>query len=257
MVPSPDGRCLHWKSQFLGFTRCDAGQLHGALFRHLAVGGELVGELQFVQIGEAVAVVQRQRIVTLALDGHVLVHLFHLFQLGRHLAIARHNAVAAEVGIVGMVVEAASVVQVVVVFAIFAQALVHPVPDASANHPLAFKFNVVPVFLQVADGVAHGMGIFAQEEGSVLLALVLVLLYHTGHTGVHAAVHVGGSVHALIVYHAAVQCSNGLAPLNEVVTASAFVAHAPENDTGVVPVTQHHAFHTVEIGIAPVGVAAE
>ena len=43
--------------------------------------------------------------------------------------------------------------------------LVYPVPDAASDARGA-AFDDVPIFLQVADGVSHGVGIFAHEVGA-------------------------------------------------------------------------------------------
>ena len=65
--------------------------------------------------------------------------------------------------------------------------LVHPVPDAAADGRIAV-LDDVPVFREVADGVAHGVGILAEEHRLVHVRRVAV---HPSHARVHLRVEVG------------------------------------------------------------------
>ena len=43
--------------------------------------------------------------------------------------------------------------------------LVHPVPDEAAEHA-RIRVDFVPIFLEVAKGVTHAVGIFAGQHGA-------------------------------------------------------------------------------------------
>ena len=233
------------------------GQRGCACLDHLAVAQEAVGEGEVAEGREAVAVADAELALLRQLEVDVLIHLLDLEELWRDVTVGGDDAVATEVVVVGIVAEAAAVVHVCRRLTPFAQALVHPVPDAATYHAFALELNVVPVFLQVANGVAHGVGVFAEEERALLQVLVLVESDHVGQVGVHAAVHVCHFVHAFIVYEAVVELLDGLLACDEVLAAAAFVAHAPEDDAGVVTVAQHHANLTVHVLRLPLRVAAK
>ncbi len=67
-------------------------------------------------------------------------------------------------------------------------ALVYPVPDTSADGAVG-GFDVVPVFFEIADGIAHGVGVFADKVRAGVRHAVLVFK-HT-HAGVHAGSQIG------------------------------------------------------------------
>src|SRR5699024_9883902 len=75
--------------------------------------------------------------------------------------------------------------------------LVHPVPDEAAQHVVAGT-DGIPVLLDVAHGVAHGVVVLAHHIGHVLPGLAL----DGAHGGIHVTAHIGavGSVRALTVH---------------------------------------------------------
>ena len=204
-------------------------------------------ECEGAQRREAVAVANAYLAFVVQLEVNILVHLLDLEQLGCDVAVGCDDAVAAEVLVVGIVAEAAAVVHVLGRLAPFAETLIHPVPDAAAYHALAFELDVVPIFLQVADGVAHCVSIFAEVERTTLQVSLLVETYHVVYPGVHAAVHIRYFVHAFIVDEAVVEFLNGLLRSDKVIAAAAFVAHAPEDDAGMIAVAKHHTHLSVNI----------
>ena len=47
---------------------------------------------------------------------------------------------------------------------LFVHSLVNPFPDTTANQTL-MRFNHIPIFFQIADGIAHGMRILTHKKG--------------------------------------------------------------------------------------------
>ena len=134
--------------------------------------------------------------------------------------------------------------------------LVHPVPNAGANDARA-ALDDVPVVLQVAYGLSHGMGIFADEVGTILDPILIAC--HIVHRGIHAGIEVrSGRIapvgRTLIVDGSAVEGLHGRIGLLEVEAASRLVAQGPERDAGVVAVARHHAHVAVHILSGPVSV---
>ena len=127
--------------------------------------------------------------------------------------------------------------------------LVYPVPDGSAYGRRAV-FYTFPIFFQVADGVAHGMGIFAEKHG---LVETIDISIHPFHVGIHFAVHIAETVTAIflavactfVVYRAVVQPFGCVVAGLEVAAPARFVAQAPEDDARMVAVAQHHAVDAV------------
>ena len=120
----------------------------------------------------------------------------------------------------------------------------------------------LPVFAQVADGVAHGVGIFAQEHGLVEARSVAV---HPGHAGIHFRVEVRVqsaavfAVHAgtFVVHGSVVKAFGSLVAVFEVLAGACLVAQAPHHYAGVVAVAQHHAVDAVDEGWNPRGAVGD
>ena len=104
--------------------------------------------------------------------------------------------------------------------------------------------------MQIADGVAHGMGVFTNEHRFVQSAGILV---HPGHAGVHlgvevresaAAVGAGGTC-ALVVYGAVVERFGHVVAIAEVLAVASLVAQAPYQHAGTIAVALYHALDAV------------
>ena len=91
------------------------------------------------------------------------------------------------------------------------------------------------------------MSILAEEEGTVGQTLVSIQLDHVIYAGVHTAVHIGNFVHSLVVDKTSVECLNGFLAGNEVLAATAFVTHTPEDNTGMITVAKYHTLLTVYV----------
>ena len=184
-----------------------------------------------------------------------MVHFLHLDQFWRHPAVGSHDAVAAEIEVVRFVAEATAEIVAVRQFAVFVDTLVHPVPDATAYHAAGVVFDIIPIFVEVADRITHRVCIFAKEER--LVALLFVLLLHRLDGRIHAGIHVGDPVLSFVVDRARIEFACFLVYGVEVLAVAGLVAHRPEDDGRVVLVALDHADHTVYIGRQPAFLVAD
>ena len=139
-------------------------------------------------------------------------------------------------------------------FALFQQlriidGLVHPVPYTSAYAGVAVLYYL-PVFAEIAYGVAHGVGILAYKHRLVQSAGVLTHPFLSGiHLGVEiretsAAVRSVGAG-ALIMHRTRVQSLGRVVAVAEILAVAGFVAKRPRKSRRVVAVSQHHPLDTV------------
>ena len=185
-------------------------------------------------------------------EGHRLVDALHLCEFGCPGAVGRDDTIVEEVALVGTgIVVAAHVLVEAVDLGLTAEdglrvddGLVHPVPDAAADTEVAI-FDDVPVFLEVAKAVAHGVSIFAHEEGLVTLVAGGFSL-HIGQRGIHDGVDVrplraARVSRAFVVDGAWIEGAHSVVGSRKVAAYAALVAQGPEDDGGVVAVAQHGA----------------
>ncbi len=106
-------------------------------------------------------------------------------------------------------------------------------------------------------GIAHGMGIFAQDER--FLPMLLQERPHAGHRGIHLAFHIGGIIVAAVVEDAFVMHQPGVIQLPEALThgeghlaADGFVADAPNQDAGMVLVPVIGGIDAIQHGGKPI-----
>lgn len=173
------------------------------------------------------------------LDVDLLVHLLQLAQLGIGRAVGFHNAVDDKVAVIGHVDEVAAVGEVGVgrraLDAIrhrAADALVHPVSDEAALEQ-AVRLEGVPVLLEVAQAVAHRVGVL---DVPVRVFVVPVgVLDHLGDRLVGGAVGVG-----VLGVGVAVYCeARGVALLGPVVqlleggSFAGLISQRPDHHGGV------------------------
>ena len=112
------------------------------------------------------------------------------------------------------------------------QSLVHPVPDGSATDARV-GINDIPILLEVTYRVTHGVGIFAHDERTVLDFPGL----RGESCGGEIAVVVDVALAAVGVAERqgyAVEGYNSITHSFQVGTYPTLVAHAPEDDTGMV-----------------------
>ena len=190
-----------------------------------------------------------------------------IFRLGHgwvRAAIREDQAVDAEVTVVDRVTEVAAIRPVChPIFIHFGKALVDPVPDEATLQAM-IALDGLPVFFQVADAVAHGMSVFAHDEGAGIFG-VFGVGDDIGHLGVHRAAQIGGEVAAsfpdfqitaadgaLVVDDAV-----GVVAPNEpghrimIRTVAALVAQRPDQNAGMVFVTLHHPDAAFYEGVEP------
>ena len=157
--------------------RC-VGQCEAAFLGGLAVlRNEVVAQV-LAEAGVVVAVDDIDLAVVLT-ELHGRVDVLHLVVFGRERAVAHHYAVHAERFQVGLVAEVATIENWCFLcsspflishfpFLIGHYALVHPVPDEAAEHARV-AVHLVPVVLEVAQGVAHAVGILAGHDGALVV----------------------------------------------------------------------------------------
>ena len=145
------------------------------------------------------------------------------------------------------------------VFCVFViNAVVSPFPNAAA-HKLLRSIEKLHIFFQTAGAVAHGVGVFALEEGLALIFFTRCALYDFAHkTG--SAVHSGYNIirPALTAVHALVMNGNfGIFLVQKVIAnilalvSTGFVAQTPHGYANVVLITLVHTHNAVKVVGSP------
>ncbi len=142
--------------------------------------------------------------------------------------------------------------------------VIRPLPDAAAHQTVTGE-DGIPVFLQAAGADAHGVRVFAQEEGLFPQLLFLTPFADFAHmidVRIHFRDHVIGNApgadHTLIVHrnfraHPMQVFAAGIL----VFPAPGLIAERPQDDTGMVAVAQVHAFYAVKVMIDPLFIVAD
>ena len=256
----------------LGFLRSDLSGLEGAFRDGLAFNRDAPAQREPAQVGEPVLVADRQPV---AAEGEAdgLLHLAALKQRGVGGAVGGDQAVAHKLVVVDLLAEVAAVgiPGRSVAFDLF-QAVVDPFPDEAALQAFV-RFEGVPVLLQAAVAVAHGVLVFA---GDVRARVVVTRAVgdHRRDLRVHGAEQVAGvavashrHVFALEPARAhrafVVQGAAGVVAADPgghgvvVLAVAGFVSEGPHNDAGVVFRAFDHVFGTVHKCVVPTRVAAQ
>ena len=136
------------------------------------------------------------------------------------------------------------------------QGLINVIPDESALIQRLF-IGVLGVFVHGAVGIAHGVGIFAQDEG--LIPMLLQERPNARHRGIHLALHVGCIVVTAIMEDAFIMHQPGIIQLPEPLThseghlaANGFVANAPDQDAGMVLIPMIGRINPIQHGSKPI-----
>ena len=122
-----------------------------------------------------------------------------------------------------------------------AQRLVDEVPD-EATLILGMLAYELPILLESTHRITHGVGILALDEGTGIVALGILVAITI--VVVHGAEDVGLAVLAcLLVLHGArrVDRFDPVIDVLEVGTITSLVAHAPDDDAGMVAQGEHIA----------------
>lgn len=138
----------------------------------LSVVADDVVEVVLVEIGEGeiIADFHGGSLLVEIKELDVLVYFSHLFCLRLDTAVGVYHAVDAEIAVGGRAVLAiiAAIGPVfTVVVCLGGKALVYPVPDTAALEDRIF-LDDVPVVLEVAEAVAHGMAYSQRMRGRVI-----------------------------------------------------------------------------------------
>ena len=220
----------------LRLARCDAGQSNAALFDDAALFEDGVLEVEGREVEEVVGVAQGHLLVGCAerreLD--VLINALHLREFGRPSAVSGNQTIVDEVALVGTgIVRACAILEIAVLgeravldILCGVDGLVHEVPDATAD-AVGASFDVVPIFLEIADGIAHGVSIFADEIG-----LAAVVIGGSGldfsHRGVHFRAEVRGCCSSaggsFVMDDARVECAHCIVGCIEILATTGLVA---------------------------------
>ena len=154
---------------------------------------------------------------------YVLMYVLSLIVMRMWHTVGSDEAVEAEWSVVRLVAEVAAIGEVGE--RVSGYALVHPIPDGSAYDAWVGVDNI-PVFAEIAEGIAHGMSIFTHKQGAVADAL--------GHGTELVGVRIGeiidvGLVHVGIAGDGTclVHAEHGLTHRHEIAAAAAFVAKRP------------------------------
>ncbi|MNC03620.1 hypothetical protein D3C75_510330 [compost metagenome] len=193
---------------------------------------------------------------------------FRLEQGGMRCPVREQQAVAAELAIVGKIAEVTAIgPEMAAIVGLLVEPLIHPIPHETALQAgmIAKRLPVVGVAPQA---VAHGVGIFAEDQRPGLFRQAYPLGQRPlGHrreglilmgAGIHGADDVGGRGigPAPFVLDRAAR----IGPFDPLVhgvvgrAIAGFVAQGPDDDAGVVEVPRHHAGDPLQEGVAPGGI---
>ncbi len=209
-----------------------------------------------------------QRGVLKQAEAERLLGTFCLEQGGMGGAIREQQAVAAELAIVLHITEVAAIAPVVATISgVFVEPLIDPIPDKSALQTwmIAKRLPIVGVAPQT---VAHGVGIFAEDQRSVLAGQADPLgqrpLWHRREglilmgSGIHGADDVSGRGigPAPLVLHRTARVAALDPAIHGIVgrAVTRLVAERPDDDGGVVEIPCHHAGRPLQKGVAPGGI---
>ena len=106
-----------------------------------------------------VTVYDEERAIVMHRELNWRIDMAYLMVLGCQGAVTAHDTVKAESLEVRLVVEVASVKHLAIAY----DTLVDPVPDESSEHT-GIGVNLIPVLLEIPQGVAHAVGVFRGED---------------------------------------------------------------------------------------------
>ena len=230
-----------------------------ACLGHMSVGKQRPMELIGVCTAEEV-LVSNDQFVPVQGELQRLHYVFRLFKMRLRHPVSAHQSVVQEVVIarhVGpAIIPAVSEERAAVLLR--QQPLVDEVPDEPALEDVVLA-EEVPVFLETAEAVAHGVSVFAEDERPHL-RVVQCVPFERVVMRVHVPDDVGVPlVHGPFVGHKP-RAVLGLGPqveLVKVVPVARFIAHRPNDDARVVAVAFDHALHAAHVGVEPSRIVAQ
>ena len=201
--------------------------------RFVVVFNRIAGNLIFAGVGEVVAVDNADGAVSFTDELQRLIDILHFVVVRMWLTVWGNQSVDAEWPVIGFI----SKIAAIGVIAVALQSLVHPVPDGGTTDA-GVSIDDIPVLLQVAAGVSHGVGIFAHHErlvGDLLGILPQVV-------GIEVTVVPDSRVAAVAIVEG---WSSGVEFLYLVIhrldvwSNAAFVTETPKNNARMVEIALH------------------
>jgi len=176
--------------------------------------------------------------------------------------VGKDQAVDAEILVIDRVAEITTVGPVFnTIFIDLSDTLVDPVPNKAALQTVV-AFDGFPILLEIADAVAHGVGIFAHDKGPVV-GFIFGISDDFCDLRVHRAAQVSGDMTTLPILGThtdgtfVVNDTIGVIAANKtshrvvVGAVAALVAQRPDDDAGVIFVAFDHTDAAFHKGIQP------
>ena len=189
---------------------------------------------------------------------------FELLQAGGGGAVGVDQAVHAEVSVLGELAEVAAVVvfRLTLVGLAHINGVVAPFPDKAANEVVVLLDELL-VVLGVSGAVAHGVDVFAEDEG--LLFFVVQKISAVLRIGVHPADEVQVGIFPGLVVAGALVVGQpggvvGFGPVEGVFKADAvarLVAHGPHHHRGMVFIPDDRTLDPVQNRFLPIGIPGQ
>ena len=201
--------------------------------------------LVFVDLGEEIAIDDADEGITLLQELQRLIDILYLVIMRMGLAIGGYQTIDTESIEVWLVAE----ITTIGIIAVFKQSLIHPIPDGSTDNA-GVGIDHIPILLQIATGVAHGMGILAHHEGFVGHCLGILLQV----VGIEIAVIPDATVTTVAVVE---WRAGGVERLHLVVhrldvrAYPTLVAETPKDDARVIEIALHERLGTIHMGLLP------
>ena len=239
------------------------GQHHFPTGNHVAVLLNFQNKTVFVQVGEIQTVINPQCAVFIGgADG--LVSCLCLQSTGLEAAVRKYQTVAAEVAVIGLFSGEVAAVALDPLFV--HDHMVGPFPDAAADE-LGILVEQFVVGIHITGAVAHGMGVFA-EENRLTDGFVQSFLFQLLHAGVHMGHQVGeglgGDPEGILAVDQTGSIPSVDPGRHSLVAGiklpgaggspqAAFVAQGPHDDRRAVLVIFQGALHPLQVFPAPFG----
>ena len=247
--------------------------LEGAILYRFTISKERPFKIELVEVAVEILICQFDlTLLSIQVEAHPLINTLHLIELRTPCTIGIDQSVVNEV----ILVRTRTVVsrdvsrepilsQLIVLYSVVGvDALVNPVPDASANTHLR-TFHSLPVLTKIAHGITHSMGILAHEVRLVRVWMVHIFGHRTRcsaapsiHSRVHNRVEISAlsliSRCTLIVDITVIELTNGLVGRHDVQTRATLVAKTPKDNTRMVAVSERITYVSVDDSTRPIRV---
>ena len=198
-------------------------------------------------------------------DRTVDILVFH--QTGAGSSVGIYQTINTEVAVMGpfTAITAVQVLCLAVLSNTGVDCVVTPLPDETAAHDVML-LDELPVVFQVAGAVAHGVCIFAHQEGLVRVGVQITLQTLQGRVHIAVQVDVGEiilTLAAAVLAALIMGQTSGIEMLGpgkgclEAASVGAFITHGPADDRGAVLVTLDAALGAVHGCFQKFGIICE